>query len=214
MIWSIEPSDDVINNNDGSFKFPENASITQYTITCDNEAGCTASTIYNLPQGCGGEPPPSPEPPGPGPGPGPGPSPCTDFAVAGEAFVKCGVVSTAYGGRGTCGYISGECGEPDAISSVELYCSTDGDWIYDLETYYEDNYYKWRGKVGANNTGHDRVAVFKITTTWNGVYYFRTVQAASTTADDPQCQRPGTAIFSGSIRPSSFSDCTSPLSCT
>ena len=210
MIWSIEPSDDVINNNDGSFKFPENASITQYTITCDNEAGCTASTIYSIPQGCGGEPPPAPDPPEPGPGP----SPCTDFAVAGEAFVKCGVVSTAYGGRGTCGYISGECGEPDAISSVELYCSTDGDWIYDLETYYENNYYKWRGKVGANNTGHDRVAVFKITTTWGGVYYFRTVQAASTTADDPQCQRPGTAIFSGSIRPSSFSDCTSPLSCT
>ena len=143
-------------------------------------------------------------------------SPCTDFAVAGEAFVKCGVVSTAYGGRGTCGYISGECGEPDAIVSVEQYCVSSGDdgWISDLMTYYENNKYKWRAKVSPNNSGHDRVAVFKITTTWGGVYYFRTVQAAGTTPEDPNCQTPGTAVFSGSIRPSTFSDCTSPLSCS
>ncbi len=212
VTWSIEPQvQGVTISSNGTLTYTANTTETSFTVKYDDGQGCSGEYVYRIPEGCGNTPPPAPDPPEP---PGPGPSPCTDFAVAGEAFVKCGVVSTAYGGRGTCGYISGECGEPDAISSVELYCSTDGDWIYDLETYYEDNYYKWRGKVGANNTGHDRVAVFKITTTWGGVYYFRTVQAASTTADDPQCQRPGTAIFSGSIRPSSFSDCTSPLSCS
>lgn len=68
MIWTIEPSDGVTNLGNGSFTFPENASITQYTITCDNEAGCTATTIYNLPQDCGDTPTP-PTPPGPQPDP-------------------------------------------------------------------------------------------------------------------------------------------------
>jgi hypothetical protein len=62
MKWSIEPSDGVTNNGDGSFTFPKNASITQYTVICDNEAGCTAKTIYNLPVDCGGKP----DPPQPG----------------------------------------------------------------------------------------------------------------------------------------------------
>lgn len=62
MKWSIEPSDGVTNHGDGSFTFPENASITQYTVICDNEAGCTAKTIYNLLEDCGGKPPVPPEP--------------------------------------------------------------------------------------------------------------------------------------------------------
>ena len=92
MVWSIEPNDGVINNGDGSFTFPQNASITQYTITCDNGAGCTASTIYSIPQDCGGDPPPSPEPPGPGPGPGPGPEPgdtCDDFTWTDVGYSWC-----------------------------------------------------------------------------------------------------------------------------
>ena len=67
MKWSIEPSDGVTNNGNGSFTFPEDSSITQYTVICDNEAGCTATTIYNIPQDCDGKPPTPPTPPGPEP---------------------------------------------------------------------------------------------------------------------------------------------------
>ena len=188
-----------INNGNINANIPSVSTSTSYPIKLaydGSNVGCPSDSIYQTVE--------------------PGPSPCTDFAVAGEAFVKCGVVSTSYGGRGTCGYISGECGDPDAIASVEQYCVSSGDdgWISDLRTYYEDNKYKWRAKVSPNNSGHDRVAVFKITTTWGGVYYFRTVQAAGTTPEDPNCLTSGTAVFSGSIRPSTFSDCTSPLSCS
>lgn len=62
MRWSIEPNNGVTNHGNGRFTFPQNSSVTQYTITCDNEAGCTATTIYNLPEDCGGTPPTPPQP--------------------------------------------------------------------------------------------------------------------------------------------------------
>lgn len=58
--WEVTPSEGVVNNNNGTFTFPENSGSTDivYTINYKDDDGCHASTLYTISAGTECQPTP------------------------------------------------------------------------------------------------------------------------------------------------------------